>query len=77
MQLIAGGPRFMEHPLATPLIALASAGAAKTGYDAWGIGILLGFISLYFGAAVTAAANSSLAGWVDRLRRYETTRAAH
>ncbi|MBI2715826.1 MAG: hypothetical protein HYX37_15455 [Rhizobiales bacterium] len=77
MQLLAGVPRFMEHPLVAPLIALASAGAAKTGHGAWGLGVLLGFVSLYFGAAVTAAANRSLARWVGRLRRYETTRAAH
>ena len=71
MQLIAGVPRFMEHPLVAPLIALASAGAAKAGYGAWAASVLLSFVPLYFGTAVTAVANRSLARWIACMQRYE------
>ena len=71
MQLLAGFPRFMEQPLVAPLIALAGAGAAKAGYGAWAGGVLLSLVPLYFGAAVTAVANRSLARWIARMRRYE------
>jgi hypothetical protein len=57
MQVPTAFLRFIDQPLVAPLIALAGAGAVKAGYGAWAGSILLSLVSVYFAAAVAAAAN--------------------